>query len=225
MSDIQSIHTVLDKYFPYCKSLDSYAKDSLCSRVSNFIKRKEFIPKGDLSEVTEEMKIIVGAHYAWLTRGLTRITLDAFTRILIYPEEFFSGHSETHLDGEAHPSGVVVFAWKELAFGCLKSDDGYNPGFRTFANALALQNRHESSEEINFFDESKLASFSRAADKYFDQIQNGTGAVLLQNHGVEYRSQMFGACIELLFEMPDELSKNCPEISTSLKSLLYLTTY
>jgi len=225
MSDLQSIHTVLDKYFPYCKSLDSYAKDTLCSRVSNFIKRKEFIPKGELTQVTDEMKIIVAAHYTWLTRGLTRITLDAFPRVLIYPEEFLSGTSEVYLDGEAHPSGVIVFAWKELAFGCLKPDDGYNTGFRTFANALALQNRHLESTEINFFDESKLGSFSRAADKYFDQLQNGTGASILQERGVEYRAQMFGACIELLFELPEELGKDCPEISTSLKSLLYLTSY
>src|SRR6478609_11993537 len=99
MSDLQNIHNVLDKYFPYCKSLDAYAKDTLCSRVSNFIKRKEFIPKGDLTQVTEEMKIIVAAHYVWLTRGLSRITLDAFQRILIYPEEFFSGHSDSYQDG------------------------------------------------------------------------------------------------------------------------------
>lgn len=225
MSDLQSIHTVLEKYFPYCKSLDSYAKDTLCSRVSNFIKRKEFIPKGELTQVTEEMKIIVAAHYTWLTRGLTRITLDAFPRILIYPEEFLSRYSEVYLDGETHHSGVIVFAWKELALGCLKPEDGYNPGFRIFANALALQNRNPESQEINFFDEGKLGSFSRAADKYFDQLQNGTGSVILQERGVEYRAQMFGACVELLFEKPVELGKECPEIATSLKSLFYLTTY
>lgn len=225
MSELQNIHTVLDKYFPYCKSLDHYAKDTLCSRVSNFIKRKEFIAKGELTEVTDEMKIIVAAHYAWLTRGLTRITLEDFTRILLYPSEFYSGFSDVDVDAEVHPSGVLVFAWKELAYGCLKPDDGYSPGFRNFANALAMQNMSELSKEKAFFDQSRLVAFSRAADKAFEQAQQGAGAAILTENNVTHRTQMFGAAASLLFEKPEELSKSCPELSSSLKNLLYLTTY
>lgn len=83
----------LEKYllkgFPYYDRLPEPLKVKFLLRVKNFIRNKQFEGREGL-EVTDEIKSWVAASAIQLTFGLSKYSLEHFSKIIVYPAAFYN---------------------------------------------------------------------------------------------------------------------------------------
>ena len=136
---------VLNKYFPYYISLEPREKLHFERRVHQFMGLKSFIPR-NIEEVTLEMKTLISACAVQLTFGLPKIYLRHFSKILVYPDNYYSTINQTYHKGEVNPRfGIIVISWKSFVKGYVEKE-GLNLGLHEMAHALHLENRIMNGE-------------------------------------------------------------------------------
>jgi MtfA peptidase len=211
---------VLEKFFPYYNQLHSEEKNDFADRVERFIAQKEFVSRGELKEVSAEMKVLSAASLTQLTFGLRETCLDHYATILFYIDEFFSNHSDSYKKGEIHPDGYIAFSWKELAHGYLLPEDSYNTGLNIFAKALGQQNWIEGPD-YNILDNKALIEWKEIADEHFEKINPGNNFLRLDAY--VSREEFFPVCVEYFFEQPAEFKQALPDLYKALSKLLNQT--
>ncbi|MDH5379728.1 MAG: zinc-dependent peptidase, partial [Cyclobacteriaceae bacterium] len=87
------------------------------ARVAKFIAMKEFVVRGDLPKVTDEMKVLIGSLAIQLTYGHPNIYFQNFYKILIYPDSYYSEISKNYHHGEVSPRGYIILSWKNFLEG------------------------------------------------------------------------------------------------------------
>lgn len=210
------VKSILQKYFSYFRELDQLSQATFLRRAEIFIHTKQFHERGELPEVTLEMKTLVAAYAIQVSFGLGDISYDHFETVLIYPEEFYSNHSNTHKKAEAHPDGIIVFSWKDLAFANLFPGQAINYGLNTFARALGIE---YVEAKADVFDPYYLRDWVSKADAEFERLKSEN--LTFYNYGViSQREDFFPACTDYFFEKPEALKKEFPDLYITLTALL-----
>jgi len=143
--------TVLKKYFDYYQRLSPANKKAFERKVQYFITAKTFIAR-EIPKVTDEMKALIAASAVQLTFGYRRVILSHFTKILVYPDDYYSTINKKYHKGEVNPAyGIIVLSWKSFVEGYINTDDSRNVGLHEMAHALRIENRIRN-EDYNFFD-------------------------------------------------------------------------
>ncbi|MBA4054074.1 MAG: DgsA anti-repressor MtfA, partial [Marivirga sp.] len=151
----QRYRDILQKYFPYYQNLTDQDKAEFEGKVCLFLYGKRFIPR-DISEVTIEAKVLIAATAVQLTFGLSDVYLRHFSKILVYPNDYYSVISKRFHKGEVNPMfGIIVLSWQSFIDGFINPTDAVNLGLHEMAHALRLENVIRN-EEYQFFDEELL---------------------------------------------------------------------
>ncbi|WP_418263950.1 zinc-dependent peptidase [Flavobacterium faecale] len=104
---------ILENNFPFYDRLSLKKKKYFEHRLKGFLNRYLFIGK-DI-QITDEMRILIGATYVMLTFGLRKYFTGLFSRIIIYPSAYYSSVNSSYHKGEFNPKmKSVVFSWKIL---------------------------------------------------------------------------------------------------------------
>lgn len=208
---------ILQKYFPYYRSLSSSNRGKFERKVCNFLYSKRFIPR-NIDEVTIEARVLIAASAVQLTFGLPDIYLQHFDKILVYPNEYYSSITKQYHKGEVNPRfGLIVLSWNNFVEGYVKPHSSLNLGLHEMAHALRLENIIRN-EEYKFFDEGLVQTF----DEYARAICNN-----LQDYGHFFRPyactnhhEFFSVAIENFFERSELFKMNIPELYNILTRLL-----
>lgn len=128
----------LQSVFPYYQNLSPKDKKFFERRVQKFMDMKEFVPQGDLTEVSLEMKTLIAASAIQITFGLPSVYFKRFYQILIYRDDYYSTITHHHHKGEVNTRGFIVLSWKNLVMGYINNTDGRNLGLHEMAHALRL---------------------------------------------------------------------------------------
>ncbi|WP_297335720.1 zinc-dependent peptidase [Algoriphagus sp.] len=189
-------------------------------KLSYILTTKKFIPRGGLTEITSEMKILIGATIVQVTFGLPRVSLSHFSKILVYPDRYISTISQAYHRGEVNPRlGIIVLSWPCFIEGFIDETDGINLGIHEVAHALKLENRIRSNDEFNFLNPQLWRSYEELAQREMNLIQTG-GSDFFRKRGAENEHEFFAVALENFFERPEQFKAKKPELYSVLVNLL-----
>ena len=208
---------ILDTHFNFYQLLPSKSKKIFEYRVARFIKLKEFIPR-QLTEVTDEMKVLISASAIQLTFGLPKIFLRHFKYILVFPETFYSKANRTYHKGEVNPmKNAIVLSWKDFVDGYIRNE-GINLGLHEMAHALQLENIVENGE-FGFLKDEDIEKWREIASVEIEKMRTGE-ATFFREYGSTNHAEFFSVAVENFFERPGEFNEYHAELYKVLTDLL-----
>lgn len=189
----------LEKHFDFYKKLPAQSKRIFEFRVKRFKDITEFIPR-DMSEVTEEMEVLISASAVQLTFGYDNVFLDHFERIIIYPDQFFSNAGQRYHKGEVNPRAkAIVLSWKHFVEG-YATNEGVNLGLHEMAHALQLENII-LNDEYGFMDDEGIRVWQALAAEEIKKIISPEQS-FFRDYGGTNQAEFFAVAVENYFERP-----------------------
>ena len=208
----------IEKYNTYYQQLPEKSKRIFLRKVKQFNFSKNYIPR-HLSEVSDEMKGMIGSAAVQLTFGLPRVTLQHFNKILVYPDQYYSVINRQYHKGEVNPRyKAIVVSWKAFVAGYADPHDGINLGLHEMAHALKLENIIRNDEH-GFFSKRVYDKWLQIAAAEILKIRGGEESIFRAYAGTD-EDEFFATGIELYFEKPRELYAYNPELYKTLSNLL-----
>ncbi|MFD3000718.1 zinc-dependent peptidase [Pontibacter toksunensis] len=202
----------------YYASLPPHLQRKFEKRVANFLLRKTFIARGNNFEVTLAMQVHVAAAAVQLTFGLEPVYLSHFSKVLLYPDRYYSTISKRYHCGEVNTHGYIVLSWKDFEAGYRQHTDGFNLGLHEMAHALHLENIIQNNEH-NFLDQQHLLQWNRLATQEM-QLRQKSADGFLRLQACHDEHEFFAVSVESFFERPHEFSNHHPKLYQALTALL-----
>jgi MtfA peptidase len=213
-----SQESILRQNFPFYTKLDSKRKRYFNHRVARFIANYEFLGREGFV-VTDEVKLRISGTFIMLTFGYRHYLLRAFTKIILYPDVYFSTITEEYHKGEFNPGlKAIVFSWNDFVLGYQDSTDNLNLGIHEFAHVLHFHSTRKT--------DSTAAVFS----KHFKIIQEQVNHVPNQKRLIAsdyfrmyaYTNQFefISVIIEHYMETPHEFKAAFPELFHNIRRML-----
>lgn len=214
---------LLERRAPFFRALPAAEQARLLSLTQTFLAEHPVVGAGGL-EVTEEVRVVVGATAARLVMGLDLDHYQRLTEIVVYPHEALRDpRGEGALGagggflGAAHHHGAVVLSWPAVLRGLARPADGHDTALHEFAHALDLAD--------GAFDG---APSLRAAEHYrpwatvlgahFSRLSRGDRRLSrsLRDYGATDPAEFFAVATEAFFERPRELRRQAPTLYAEL---------
>jgi MtfA peptidase len=202
--------------FFYYQNLDKEHKIKFLYRVLDFIIAKDFIPC-KIPEVNLEQKVLISASAIQLTFGLDKYLISDFSRILVYPSQYYSGLRKEQYKGDVNLMGTISLSYDNFIQGYNDSSDGINLGLHEMAHALKfdrLQNQESNDFFYNYFDK-----WQQSANIEFEHVREHKQS-FYRDYARANKNEFFAVCIENFFERPLLFKTNFPELYDRLTILL-----
>lgn len=208
---------LLQKYFRYYQGLSAENKVLFERRVCRFVYSKQFIPRG-MKEVPVEVKVFVAATAIQITFGLPHVHLTHFSKILIYPDDYYSTITRRYHKGEVNPAfGIIVLSMRNFVKGFLHGEDGVNLGLHEMAHALRIENIVR--QEYAFFDEPLLERFDQIAKRLCSDGSVG-GDSVFRPYACTDLHEFFSVAVENFFERSVQFKMQLGELYSIMVRLL-----
>jgi Mlc titration factor MtfA (ptsG expression regulator) len=221
LKDIDKVYLPsLRHFFPFYNALSDQNKVYFERRVQEFIRLKEFIPRGGISDVTPEMKTLIAGSAIQLTFGYPAIYFRHFKRILIYPNDYYSTITRKYHKGEVNRRGIIVVSLSSLKEGFVDSADGHHLGLHEMAHALRLINI-VNNDEYDFYDRKTMEAFDRKAHiEIKKMLQGEKRASFFRDYSSTNLEEFFAVAVEAFFECSGEFREYSPELYHLLSKIL-----
>lgn len=211
---------ILEKKFPYFARLSNSHKLEFCSKLEMILTSKEFIGRGGIHLVSQEMELLIGATIVMVTFGWKKVRLPHFKKILIYPNAYYSTISKTYHRGEVNPKlGIIVVSWNCFLEGIHDEHDGVNLGIHEIAHALQLENLIKSNSEKKFLDPIAFKEYSELAKQELENLSFNLSSFFRKAGGIN-EHEFFAVALENFFERPHEFFGYNPSLYASIVRLL-----
>lgn len=194
----------IDKYFPILSKLSEEDKLLFESRVQRFINMKTFRGRGEIKQVTPEMKALIAGSAIQITMGYPDVYFSHFRTIIIYPDKYYSRLTGKYHQGEVNQLGVIVLSWKSFMDGFRDPRDGVNLGFHEMAHALKLHDIVDN-DEYSFFDNDTFREFEREAKREMQIVKENPESIsFFREYAATNINEFFAVAIENFIERPSE---------------------
>ncbi|MDO9551024.1 zinc-dependent peptidase [Rhodonellum sp.] len=211
---------LLSNLFPYYAKLNPKHKQEFIEKMEWFIAEKAFVPRGDLTKITQEMKLLISATAVMVTFGFRGVTLKHFRKILIYPDAYYSTVNQQYHKGEVNPKlGIIVLSWENFVKGFIDQQDGVNLGIHEMAHAMKLENQIHYNNESNFFNPTLWVRYSEIADVEMRKILKREKS-MFRSAAANNEHEFFAVALEVFFEKSAELKIYNESLYQSLVYLL-----
>jgi MtfA peptidase len=204
----------------YCKHLTPLERKRFEWRAFYFLNTTDiefrgFTGPGLINQ--NSVRYLIASVATQMSLFLSEDCFDAFNKIIIYPEAYFSHITKQYHKGETNPgAGVIVLSYPSFKKGFESSTDGVNLLMHELAHALWLEN--------NIFD---YEIFDTVSFRHYQQVAAAELERLLQHEEHFLRKyagtnpeEFFAVAVENFFERPAELLQALPELYAALKQLL-----
>ncbi|MEN2281341.1 zinc-dependent peptidase [Algoriphagus sp. SE2] len=211
---------ILENKFSYFSRLSNKHKREFCEKLEMILTTKEFIGRGGIRLVSQEMEILIGATIVMVTFGWKKIRLPHFKKILVYPNAYYSTISKTYHRGEVNPKlGIIVVSWNCFLEGISDDHDGVNLGIHEIAHALQLENLIKSNAESNFLDPVSFKEYSLLAKQELEKLISNQPSFFRKAGGIN-EHEFFAVALENFFERPLEFFNYNPPLYATIVRLL-----
>lgn len=212
---------ILEYNFRYYQKLSPGNKLKFQRRVKFFLLNKKFYPQGGMN-ITEEMKIMIGACFVQLTFGLRPFKLRHFSRFYIYPTRYYSKITNLQHVGEVQTNGAIVLSWQHFQQGYEIPDDGYNVGLHEMAHAIKLADMFDDDDDFegnSLFDYKDLVRFFKIGKTEMNEIKKEK-THFIRKYAATNIEELFAVSVEYFFEKPEEFRIEVPHLYQILVQLL-----
>ena len=148
---------------------------------------------------------------------LTEDCYDAFHKIIIYPDNYYSPITKQYHKGETNPAaGYIVLSWSNLQSGMADRSDGVNLLMHELAHALWLENE---LFDYDIFDEEALQIYKAASAQVMREMADNDQH-FLRKYARTNKEEFFAVSVENFFERPAAFKTALPELYSILAKLL-----
>lgn len=211
---------ILENAFPYFQRLNQNHQDEFVEKLEMVLTRKSFIGRQGVVVVTPEMKILIGATIVMVTFGWNDLRLPHFSKIVVYPDTYYSTISKQYHRGEVNPRhGIIALSWNCFLNGMVDQKDGVNLGIHEVAHALKLENQIYYNDESEFFNPEVYRSFQLLANEEIQKIKAGSPTVFRSSASLN-EDEFFAVALETFFEKTYEFFEYNPGLYGILVRLM-----
>jgi hypothetical protein len=166
-------------------------------------------------EVTDELRLLVGASAVTLSLGWPDYEWDQVTEVLLYPQDFDRdyGFEREELSGEAHPWGTVILSVPALLESFEDPDDAYHVGIHEFAHLLDVDQTQFHGIPMGL-DPRRHAEWLELVEKESERLRRGKS--VLDPYGAEDAVEFLAVAVEAFFEAPLALRQRHRELYAML---------
>lgn len=209
---------LLVRHFLFYRKLPPKSKGIFEYRVAKFIGSKNFIAR-NLPEVTNEMKLFIGAAAIQITFGLPRVYLSHFKNILVYPDAYYSTITRRYHHGEVNPRlKAIVLSWRAFVEG-YADEEGENLGLHEMAHALSIENLVRN-KEYNFLPKAALQKWDELASTEMKKMEEGEADPFFRKYATTDHHEFFAVAVENFFERPHAFHQYHPVMYGVLTDIL-----
>jgi len=213
-----SYKQIIETKLPFYQKLSDTQKKHFERRVQHFIDIKEFIPRGTITTVSDEMKALIAGTAIQLTFGYPHIYFRHFKNILIFPDKYYSNITKNYHYGEVNMRGAIVLSWNRFIEGIQDYTDGRNLGIHEMAHALIIENKIDNTE-FSYLNRSALKKLEYEAYKEINNYQVQKNE-FLRKYATTNLHEFFAVSVEYFYERPEEFHHTKPELFNILKEIL-----
>jgi hypothetical protein len=214
----QYLRNLLITNFIVYKLLGDKGRKLFEKRVCKFIRMKEFRAGKSISEITDEMRMMVAASAIQITYGYPKVYFKHFKTIILFAEEYYSTITGHYHEGEVNAGGAIVLSWKNFMTGFNNMTDGKNLALHEMAHALRLTNILDN-DEYDFFDMETMLEYEKQA--YLEMQQIGQGeSPFFRSYAAANKEEFFSVAVERFFEQPKEFQDYNPVLYLLLSQIL-----
>ena len=215
---------ILRKSFPFYNKLSDKHKLYFEHRLESFIRDKDFVSSSELT-ITEEMIVLISATAVMLTFGFRDFYIPLISRIVIYPEAFYSKINKTYHKGEFNPKlKTLVLSWKDFQEGYRIDNDNLNLGIHEFTHAIHLNSMKERDVSSTIFNDTfkgltgLLSNNKQLRDKL-------VSSKYFRGYAYTNKFEFLAVLIENFIETPDEFRTSFPKIYFKIEQMLNFSKY
>ena len=203
----------LEAQVPFFSEFDEPLRERFLTQLKIFCWEKVFIGAGGL-EISDEMRVVIGAAAVRLTLHLGLSRYDQLTEIIVYPTAYVHpDEADAVILGEAHDWGVVVLAWDAVLGGLANTEDGLDTATHEFAHVL-------DREGGAFNGTPRLArlglyrQWAAVMSKDFLSLRRGERRLrrLLGSYGAQDEAEFFAVASEAFFEKASQMKEAAPAL-------------
>ena len=142
---------------------------------------------------------------------------DAFHKIIIYPDKYYSPITGQYHKGETNPgAGYIVLSWNSLNSGFANNADGINLLMHELAHALWLENKMFDYE---IFEAEALESYEVMAAVAKANMQSSGEEHFFRRYALTNDEEFFAVAVENFFERPVQFSTALPDLYATMVTL------
>ena len=170
--------------------------------------------------VTEEMRVLISATAVMLTFGFRDFYIGLISKIVVYPEKFYSNINKEYHKGEFNPKfKALVLSWQDFKAGFGMLDDNLNLGIHEFAHAIHLNSIKERDVSSAIFSDTfkELSLLLAEKENLRKQLM---ASKYFRKYAYTNQFEFLAVAIEHFFETPEDFKSKFPEVYFKVKQML-----
>ena len=162
-------------------------------------------------------KYLIASIATQMSLFLTEDCFDAFGKIIIYPDNYYSPITKQYHKGETNPgAGYIVLSWTNLQTGFDNKTNGINLLMHELAHALWLENELFDYE---IFDAEILEAYKIISWEVMTEMVNDDQH-FFRRYALTNKEEFFAVAVENFFERPSDFKTALPQLYYILAKLL-----
>ncbi len=205
---------------PWSESFHDDEKERFELHLRRFLATKDFQGKDGI-EVTEEMRVLVAATAARLSRNIGDDVYDRLDTIIMHDSAVFACEDHVIL-GTASTYGVVDLSWNAVTHGLDDTSDGHDTALHEFAHIIDMADGDvDGTPDLHRVRDyhSWTAALSGQYLALREKVEKGPlkKNSVLRAYGATNEAEFFAVACEAFFERPFELRDHAPDLYRELE--------
>ena len=203
----------LDRHVPFHRRLPEALLPRFLDLLKVFVWEKHFIPAGGIEEVTDEMRVVIGASAVRLVLHLDLSYYDRLTEIVVYPGAYVHPDRDGVILGEAHSWGTVVLSWDDVLAGLANPCDGHDTAAHEFAHVLDRGDGvFDGAPRLRATGD--YQPWAAAMSRHFLALRRSgrPELLVLRRYGATDEAEFFAVATESFFEKPTAMRELTPDL-------------
>jgi MtfA peptidase len=164
--------------------------------------------------VTDEMRVVVSAAAARLSRNLSFDVYDDLGTIILHPGSI-AKTEDGRILGQAHRLGAVSLSWDAVKHGIANPSDGSDTTLHELAHVLdVVDGDFDGTPLLESQDDRR--GWARACAAAFVKLRADGAKGVMREYGATNEAEFFAVATEVFFEKPHHLKKREPALYASL---------
>lgn len=210
---------ILTSKFHFYNKLSNKEKSYFEHRVASFINDKDFIGRDSLV-ITDEIKVLISATAIMLTFGFRDFYIALISKIVVYPNKFYSNTNKAFHKGEFNPKfQTLVLSWEDFKQGFDVENDNLNLGIHEFTHAIHLNSIKERDISSTIFSDS-FNELSELLSVENDLRNRLIASKYFRKYAFTNQFEFLAVAIENFIETPQDFKSEFPEIYGKVKQML-----
>jgi Mlc titration factor MtfA (ptsG expression regulator) len=153
--------------------------------------------------VYKDIELMVAAAFVQITFGFSNFEIKRFSKIVIYPDSFYSKLAGDHVNGLTVGNGFIYMSWNHFLQGYSDHSDKINLALHELAHALYIDKFHYKGK-LDWF------NWEEEALPVFKQLKNNDELSFFRDYAKTNMAEFWAVCVECFFEDPANFRKEYP---------------